>query len=99
MSENSATRVQDPGRIQATELHAFLPALTSARDGDFAKAPWRCGGMPGFKTRRAASPGLHRTTRGFGLEGGRLHLAGGLVRSVVWSPAGTPAGPVFRSWR
>jgi putative transposase len=42
---------------------------------------------PGFKTRRAASPGLHRTRRGFGLEGGRPHLAGGLVRSVVWSPA------------
>ncbi|MFI9779115.1 hypothetical protein ACIHCV_31150 [Streptomyces sp. NPDC051956] len=39
MSENSATRVQDPGRIEATELCALLAAMTSARDGDFPKAP------------------------------------------------------------
>lgn len=39
MSANSATRVQDPGRIEATELRALLAAMTSARDGDFTKAP------------------------------------------------------------
>ena len=39
MSENSATRTPDPGRIEAAEPRALLAAMTSARDGDFAKAP------------------------------------------------------------
>jgi hypothetical protein len=39
MSENSATRPPDPGRIEAAEPRALLAAMTSARDGDFAKAP------------------------------------------------------------
>ncbi|MFD8774934.1 hypothetical protein [Streptomyces sp. NPDC059916] len=39
MSANSATRTPDPGRIEAAEPRALLAAMTSARDGDFAKAP------------------------------------------------------------
>ena len=31
--------VQDPGRIEATELRALLAAMTAARDGDFTQAP------------------------------------------------------------
>ncbi|MFG2518762.1 RNA-guided endonuclease InsQ/TnpB family protein [Streptomyces sp. NPDC048527] len=42
-------------------------------------------GMPGFKTKREASPSLNYTKRGFRLKDGRLHLAGGLVLTVVWS--------------
>ncbi|MFD5118009.1 hypothetical protein [Streptomyces sp. NPDC058385] len=39
MSENSATRAPDPGRIEATEPRAPRAAMTSARDGDFTTAP------------------------------------------------------------
>ncbi|MFB7162605.1 hypothetical protein [Streptomyces sp. NPDC056242] len=46
MSENSATRAPDPGRIGVIELRtplaarrSPLAAMTSARDGDFTKTP------------------------------------------------------------
>ncbi|MFE4578476.1 RNA-guided endonuclease InsQ/TnpB family protein [Streptomyces chartreusis] len=42
-------------------------------------------GMPGFKKKHHADPSLNYTRRGFRLKGGRLHLAGGIVVSVVWS--------------
>ncbi|MGX1670416.1 RNA-guided endonuclease InsQ/TnpB family protein [Streptomyces sp. NPDC055400] len=42
-------------------------------------------GMPGFKAKRETSPSLNYTKRGFRLKDGRLHLAGGLVVTVVWS--------------
>lgn len=41
--------------------------------------------MPRAKKKREASPTLNYTTRGFRLKGGRLHLAGGVVLTVVWS--------------
>ncbi|GCB46900.1 RNA-guided endonuclease TnpB family protein [Streptomyces sp. NL15-2K] len=42
-------------------------------------------GMPTWKTRREALPTLNYTQRGFRLKEGRLHLAGGIVVTVVWS--------------
>ncbi|WP_416984926.1 RNA-guided endonuclease InsQ/TnpB family protein [Streptomyces sp. T028] len=49
-------------------------------------------GMPGWKKKREAEPTLNYTRRGFRLKDGRLHLAGGIVLSVVWS-RGLPAEP------
>ncbi|MFI8947629.1 RNA-guided endonuclease InsQ/TnpB family protein [Streptomyces sp. NPDC053750] len=45
----------------------------------------RRAGMPKWKTRREALPSLNYTRRGFRLKDGRLHLAGGIVLTVVWS--------------
>ncbi|MEV0235049.1 transposase, partial [Nonomuraea sp. NPDC050786] len=42
-------------------------------------------GMPRFKNKDLAHPSLNYTRRGFGIKGGRLHLAGGIVLTVVWS--------------
>ncbi|MER5804471.1 transposase [Streptomyces sp. RLB3-17] len=42
-------------------------------------------GMPGWKKKREALPSLNYTRRGFRLKDGRLHVAGGIVLSVVWS--------------
>ncbi|MDX3098873.1 transposase, partial [Streptomyces sp. ME19-03-3] len=42
-------------------------------------------GMPRVKRKRDAPPTLNYTTRGFRLKDGRLHLAGGIVLTVVWS--------------
>ncbi|MFD7815881.1 RNA-guided endonuclease InsQ/TnpB family protein [Streptomyces sp. NPDC059785] len=49
-------------------------------------------GMPRVKKKREALPTLNYTTRGFRLRDGRLHLAGGIVLTVVWS-RGLPAVP------
>ncbi|MET8446307.1 transposase [Streptomyces sp. NPDC005209] len=42
-------------------------------------------GMPNWKKKREALPTLNYTRRGFRLKEGRLHLAGGIVLTVVWS--------------
>jgi putative transposase len=42
-------------------------------------------GMPRFKKKDLADPTLNYTRRGFRLKDGRLHLAGGIVVTVVWS--------------
>lgn len=42
-------------------------------------------GMPKWKSKREALPTLNYTRRGFRLQDGRLHLAGGIVVAVVWS--------------
>ncbi|MFE5158969.1 RNA-guided endonuclease InsQ/TnpB family protein [Streptomyces sp. NPDC056697] len=42
-------------------------------------------GMPRPKKKREALPTLNYTTRGFRLKDGRLHLAGGIELTVVWS--------------
>ncbi|MER7401654.1 transposase [Streptomyces sp. NPDC000070] len=42
-------------------------------------------GMPKHKKKREANPTLNYTRRGFRLKDGRLHLAGGIVLTVVWS--------------
>lgn len=45
----------------------------------------RRAGMPQFKRKHEALPSLNYTTRGFRLNDGRLHLAGGIVLRPVWS--------------
>ena len=45
----------------------------------------RRAGMPKWKTKREALPTLNYTRRGFRLKDGRLHLAGNIAVTVVWS--------------
>ncbi|WP_409469641.1 RNA-guided endonuclease InsQ/TnpB family protein [Streptomyces sp. HC307] len=45
----------------------------------------RRAGMPKYKKKREAPASLNYTKRGFRLRGGTLHLAGGIVLTVVWS--------------
>jgi len=42
-------------------------------------------GMPKYKKKRDALESLEYTRRGFSRKDGRLHLAGGIVLTVVWS--------------
>ena len=42
-------------------------------------------GMPRWKQKREALPSLNYTKRGFRLKDGRLHLAGDVILTVVWS--------------
>jgi len=52
----------------------------------------RRAGMPRHKKKREALPTLNYTRRGFRLNDGRLHLAGNIVLTVVWS-RDLPANP------
>ncbi|WP_345125380.1 transposase [Streptomyces chiangmaiensis] len=45
----------------------------------------RRAGMPRWKRKGKARPSLNYTRRGFRLKDGRLHLAGGITVTVVWS--------------
>lgn len=59
----------------------------------------RRAGMPRHKKRRGSDPSLNYTRRGFRLRDGRLHLAGGIVLTVVWSrplPAEPSSVRVYR---
>ncbi|MCC3771255.1 transposase [Streptomyces sp. UNOC14_S4] len=49
-------------------------------------------GMPKWKKKRGSRPSLSYTKRGFRLKDGKLHLAGGIVLTVVWSRE-LPADP------
>jgi len=49
-------------------------------------------GMPRHKKKREAAPSLSYTVRGFRIKDDRLHLAGGIVLTVVWS-RNLPADP------
>nr|WSW45267.1 transposase [Streptomyces sp. NBC_01001] len=52
----------------------------------------RQAGMPRFKKKDLADPTLNYTRRGFRLKDGRLHVAGGISLTPVWSRA-LPADP------
>ncbi|MEU6167274.1 RNA-guided endonuclease InsQ/TnpB family protein [Streptomyces tanashiensis] len=71
-------------------------ALKDARD----RLPrQRRAGMPRYKKKGQADPSLNYTRRGFRLKDGRLHRAGGIVLTVVWSrelPAPPSSVRVFR---
>ncbi|MET7777570.1 transposase [Streptomyces mirabilis] len=59
----------------------------------------RRAGMPRHKKKREADPTLNYTRRGFRVKDGRLHLAGGIVLTVVWSrdlPADPSSVRVYR---
>ncbi|MEV0930099.1 RNA-guided endonuclease InsQ/TnpB family protein [Streptomyces phaeochromogenes] len=67
--------IRDFGRSRAKahkDIEARLPMARRAQ-------------MPGWKTRREALATLNYSRRGFRLKDGRLHLAGGIVVTVVWS--------------
>ncbi len=49
-------------------------------------------GMSKYRKKHAADPTLNYTRRGFRIKSGRLHLAGGIVLTVVWSRV-LPADP------
>ncbi|MFE2037284.1 RNA-guided endonuclease InsQ/TnpB family protein [Streptomyces scopuliridis] len=49
-------------------------------------------GMPKYKKKALADPSLNYNRNGFRLKDGRLHLAGGIILTVVWSRE-LPAGP------
>ncbi|MCX5142984.1 transposase [Streptomyces sp. NBC_00338] len=56
-------------------------------------------GMPRIKRKRDALPSMSYTRRGFRLKDGRLHLAGGIALTVVWSrdlPADPTSVRVYR---
>ncbi|QSI50051.1 transposase (plasmid) [Thermobispora bispora] len=56
-------------------------------------------GMPKFKKKDRSTPTLNYTRRGFRLKSGRLHLANGIVLTVVWSrdlPAEPSSVRVYR---
>ncbi|MCW8377242.1 RNA-guided endonuclease InsQ/TnpB family protein [Streptomyces justiciae] len=60
---------------------------------------WQRAGMPGLKKKREAEPTLNYTRRGFRLKDGRLHLAGGIELTIVWSrelPAEPSSVRVYR---
>ena len=67
--------IRDFGRSRAKAHKDIKERLPMARRA----------GMPKWKTKREALPTLNYTRRGFRLKGGRLHLAGGIGVTVVWS--------------
>ncbi|MFI6856835.1 RNA-guided endonuclease InsQ/TnpB family protein [Streptomyces sp. NPDC050416] len=74
--------IRDFGRSRAKAHKDITERLPMARRA----------GMPKWKSKREALPTLNYTQRGFRLKDGRLHLAGGIVVTVVWS-RGLPAEP------
>ncbi|WP_030387799.1 RNA-guided endonuclease InsQ/TnpB family protein [Streptomyces sp. NRRL S-241] len=72
--------------VQQQVIRDFAKARGKALADIKAKLPVRQrAGMPRIKRRREAAPSLNYTRRGFRLREGRLHLAGGIVLTVVWS--------------
>ncbi len=67
--------IRDFGRSRAKAHKDITERLPMARRA----------GMPQWKTKREALPTLDYTRRGFRLKDGRLHLAGRIVLTVVWS--------------
>ncbi|WP_416984581.1 RNA-guided endonuclease InsQ/TnpB family protein [Streptomyces sp. T028] len=67
--------IRDFGRSRAKAHKDIREGLPMARRA----------GMPGHKKKREAPASLNYTRRGFRLKDGRLHLAGGIVLTVVWS--------------
>ncbi|GAA0931168.1 MULTISPECIES: RNA-guided endonuclease InsQ/TnpB family protein [Streptomyces violaceusniger group] len=71
---------------QQQTIRDFAKARSKALKDIEKRLPvWQRAGMPRPKKKREALPTLNYTTRGFRLKDGRLHLAGGIVVTVVWS--------------
>ncbi|MFB7936293.1 RNA-guided endonuclease InsQ/TnpB family protein [Streptomyces sp. NPDC056049] len=67
-------------------IRDFGKSRTKALKDVKARLPTRQrAGMPRIKRKRDALPSLNYTQRGFRIKDGRLHLAGGIVLTVVWS--------------
>ncbi|MFI1923100.1 RNA-guided endonuclease InsQ/TnpB family protein [Streptomyces sp. NPDC020377] len=67
--------IRDFGKSRAKALKDFKDRLPIRQRA----------GMPGYKRKHGCDATLNYTRRGFRLKGGRLHLAGGIVLSLVWS--------------
>ncbi|MGW2874330.1 RNA-guided endonuclease InsQ/TnpB family protein [Kitasatospora sp. NPDC001225] len=85
---------------QQQVVRDFSTSRAKAMKDIKAKLPMRQrAGMPRPKSKRETPPSLNYTRRGFRINDGRLHLAGGIVLTVVWS-RGLPSDPssvrVFR---
>ncbi|MEC3893926.1 RNA-guided endonuclease InsQ/TnpB family protein [Nocardiopsis sp. LDBS1602] len=91
-------RMLTRARSQAAWLRAGASVPQQQTIRDFAKSRskalkdiedrlpiHRRAGMPKAKRKRIADPTLNYTTRGFRLKEGRLHFAGGIALTVVWS--------------
>jgi putative transposase len=71
---------------QQQTIRDFAKARAKALKDIKGRVPLRRrAGMPRWKRRRGSRPSMNYTRRGFRLRDGRLHLAGGIVVSVVWS--------------
>ncbi|MFJ8212686.1 RNA-guided endonuclease InsQ/TnpB family protein [Streptomyces sp. NPDC096033] len=67
-------------------IRDFTKARTKALKDVKSRLPVRSrAGMPRFKKKERANPTLNYSRRGFRIKDGRLHLAGGIVLTVVWS--------------
>jgi putative transposase len=67
-------------------IRDFAKSRAKALKDIKARLPMRQrAGMPRWKKKGEADPSLNYTQRGFRLKGGRLHLAGGIALTVVWS--------------
>lgn len=78
---------------QQQVIRDFAKSRAKALKDIKARLPMRQrAGMPRFKKKDLAAPTLNYTRRGFRLKDGRLHLAGGITLTVVWS-RDLPAGP------
>jgi putative transposase len=78
---------------QQQTIRDFAKSRAKAMKDIKAKLPHRQrAGMPRVKRKRDALPTMNYTQRGFRLKDGRLHVAGGIVLTVVWS-RDLPAAP------
>ncbi|MFF9037634.1 RNA-guided endonuclease InsQ/TnpB family protein [Streptomyces sp. NPDC014892] len=72
--------------VQQQVIRDFGRSRAKAHKDIEARLPMtRRAGLPKWKTKREAPATLNYTRRGFRLKDGRLHLAGGIVLTVVWS--------------
>ncbi|MFF3676770.1 RNA-guided endonuclease InsQ/TnpB family protein [Streptomyces sp. NPDC002120] len=71
---------------QQQVIRDFAASRAKALKDIKARLPLRRqAGMPRFKKRALAAPTLNYSRRGFRIRDGRLHLAGGISLTVVWS--------------
>ncbi|MEV5537807.1 transposase [Saccharopolyspora shandongensis] len=81
-------------------IRDFAKSRAKALKDIKARLPMRQrAGMPRFKRKHLAAPSLNYTLRGFRLKDSRLHLAGSIVVTVVWSrelPAAPSSVRVYR---
>ncbi|GAA1499569.1 transposase [Streptomyces synnematoformans] len=78
---------------QQQAIRDFAKSRAKALKDIKARLPQqRRAGMPRAKRKRDALPSLNYTRRGFRLKNGRLHVAGGIELTVVWS-RNLPADP------
>ncbi|MGW6704489.1 RNA-guided endonuclease InsQ/TnpB family protein [Streptomyces sp. NPDC054956] len=93
-ARNRNTWLGDGSSVPQQQLvRDFGRSRTKALKDIKARLPMRQrAGMPKYKKKAKADPSLNYTRRGFRIKDGRLHLAGGISLTVVWSRA-LPATP------